>query len=111
MIVCDKAEVVDKLYRLGEQFDKAFSKRDFAYAMATRHTAMTVVLFLMDKENDCDKELLKILFGDGNGPEEDVKGVFNRDKVEKARLECIRGNKNFPYVEALEFMRVMEIIK
>jgi hypothetical protein len=111
MIVSDEAEVIDKLYRLGEQFNEAYSKRDFAYAMSTRHTAMTVVLFLMDKDNDSDIELLKVMFGQGNGEEEDVKGVFNRDKVDKARRECIRGNKEFPYVDTLEFMKVTGIIK
>jgi hypothetical protein len=111
MIVSDESEVVDKLYGLGKQFNEAFRKRDFAYAMSIRHTAMTVVLFLMDKDNDGDIELLKAMFGQGNGEEEDVKGVFDRDKVDKARWECIRGNKCFPYVDTLEFMRVTGIIK
>jgi hypothetical protein len=110
MIVSDESEVLDKLYELADKFNEAFRKRQFAYAMATRHTAMTVMLFLMDKENDCDKELLKTLFGDGNGEEEDAKGIFDRDKTEKARQECIKGNQGFPYVDAIEFMKVTGII-
>jgi hypothetical protein len=110
MIVSDESEVVDKLYELADQFNEAFRKRQFYYALATRQTALTVMLTLMEKDNDCDKELLKQLFGDGNGEEEDVRGIFNRDKTEKARLECIKLNQKPPYVDALELLEITGII-
>lgn len=110
MIVSDEAEVVDRLYRLADVFRESYRKKDYPVAMSARHTAMITVLTLMEKDNESDKELLKVLFGEGNGPGEDCKGMFNRDEVEKAHWECIKRDINAPYVDAMGLLRVIGII-
>lgn len=110
MIVSDEAEVIDKLYGLADEFREHYRRKEYPMAMAARHSAMIVMLVLMEKDNEADKELLKLLFGYGNGPEEDVLGEFNRNDVKKARFECIKRDIPAPYVDAMGLLQTIGFI-
>lgn len=102
MIAKDEAAVLDKLCGLGDKFQTLFFERKYIQAMFTYHTASIVALFM-----EVDQDILNFLFGTANSEETDVKGIFNRDFVQKARWECVKADKSVPYVSAEEMTRIL----
>jgi hypothetical protein len=110
-MVTGEEGIKDRLYRLADKFQDAYKRKQYALAMHVKFDASILMLTLMEKGNEEDEELIKKLFGYGNGPDEDEKGLFNRDYVQKAQWECIRQNISVPYIDEVTILRTLEIIK
>lgn len=93
--------VIKKLYEQGEEFEKAFSRKQYAKAKNIYDTAERVALFI-----ELPQEHMRAIF-QSQGETEDrnakpVWGVFDQTDVRKAYEECIKQNKGFevkPYEE------------
>ena len=62
--------------------------------------------FFMEIETDT----INFLFGTANTEETDEKGLFHREKVRKAHLECIKQGRELPYVDAGDMIKILECI-
>jgi hypothetical protein len=107
MILSDEAAAVDKLFGLADKFRMHYDRREWSQAMAAYHTANISSVFLAELDNEADRQLLKELFGHGNGPGEDIKGAFNRDMVQRAHIECIKKDIVMPYTDLMGLLHIM----
>lgn len=105
MLCRDEAEVMDKLCSLGEEFNERYRRKEYARAMFAYHTAFLVSVFL-----EIEADTRNFLFGTANTEETDEKGLFHREKVRKAHLECIKQGRELPYVDAGDMIKILECI-
>lgn len=106
MLCRDEAEVMDKLCSLGEEFNERYRRKEYARAMFAYHTAFLVSVFM-----EIETDTINFLFGTANTEETDEKGLFHREKVRKAHLECIKQGRELPYVDADDMLRILKCIK
>ena len=102
MICRNEAEVVDKLCSLGDKFNDLYREKKYPQAMYAYHTAFTVAVFM-----EADRDIINFLFGYANTEETDEKGLFDRDKVSRAHLECIKQDRSAPYVGVEDMLRIL----
>ena len=93
---------MDKLCSLGEEFNERYRRKEYARAMFAYHTAFLVSVFL-----EIEADTRNFLFGTANTEE---KGLFHREKVRKAHLECIKQGRELPYVDAGDMIKILECI-
>ena len=105
MLCRDEAAVLDKLCNLGDEFNELYDRREYARAMFAYYTASSVAVFL-----EMDRETRNFFFGTANTVETDVKGLFNREKVNRAHLECIKQDRELPYVGTADMVEILKMI-
>lgn len=102
MLCRDEAEVIEKLCSLGDKFDSLYQQKKYPQAMHTYFSAVTVAVFM-----ETEEDVLHYLFGNPDTKVTDEKGIFNKDKVSKAHLECIKQGKSYPFVGTAEMLQAL----
>lgn len=103
MLCRDEAGVMEKLCNLGEKFNELYDNKEYERAMYAYHTASSVAVFM-----EAETDIINFLFGTANTEETDEKGLFNRDRVRKAHLECIKRGRERPYVGAGDMAAILK---